>query len=146
MDKVRKQMIINLLIVLTSAAVIVLAKSIPAGELLPWGSYLGSDIVFTVISSLVGTMGWRYVENIHSWGWDLFSIIALLFFAVFYGAAMVNVNDLVKILIQITLGLFLFMYVCENRMIYRYFEAQEKAKEKGRNQNYVGYNKRSHND
>ena len=101
MSKVRKQMIINLLLVVVSAIVIVLAKSIPAGTLLPFGSYLGSDIVFVVISSLVGTMGWRYIENIHSWGWDLFSVVALLVFSVFYGAAMATLNTFVKGLILI---------------------------------------------
>lgn len=146
MSKIRKQMVINLLLVIASAIVIVLAKSISAGRLMPFGSYLGSDILFVAISSLVGTMGWRYVEDIHSWGWDLVSIIVLIVFSIFYGVAMVILNDFVKDLIIGALITFLIVYIIENVMIYQHFRRQKVARVTVPSNNYVGYKYRDHED
>ena len=146
MSKIRKQMVINLLLVIASGAVIVLAKSIPAGKLLPYGEYLGSDIVFVVISALVGTMGWRYVEEIHSWWWNLVSIVSLIAFSVFYGAAIAILNDFVKSLILGTLIAFPILYIKENVMIYRHFQREQFSRKQGQSGNYLGYKYRDHND
>lgn len=146
MSKIRKQMVINLLLVIASTVVIVLAKSIPAGSLLPFGDYLGSDIVFVVISALVGTMGWRYVEEIHSWGWNLISIVSLIAFSVFYGAAIATMNNFVKDLIIGTLIAFPILYIKENLMIYRHFQREQFAQKQGQSSNYLGYKYRDHKD
>lgn len=146
MSKIRKQMVINLLLVIASTVVIVLAKSIPAGSLLPFGDYLGSDIVFVVISALVGTMGWRYVEEIHSWGWNLISIVSLIAFSVFYGAAIATMNNFVKDLIIGTLTAFPILYIKENLMIYRHFQREQFAQKQGQSSNYLGYKYRDHKD
>lgn len=146
MSKIRKQMVINLLLVIASTVVIVLAKSIPAGSLLPFGDYLGSDIVFVVISALVGTMGWRYVEEIHSWGWNLISIVSLIAFSVFYGAAIATMNNFVKDLIIGTLIAFPILYIKENLMIYRHFRREQFAQKQGQSSNYLGYKYRDHKD
>lgn len=61
MEKVRKQIIINIVLVVASVLVIVLAKCYNADSFLGWRYWLGSDIVFVMITSLATMVGWRVV-------------------------------------------------------------------------------------
>lgn len=125
MDKVRKQIAINFLLVVVSVLVIILAKSFTANAWLGLKDWLGADIVFVMITSLVTMLGWRYVEKIE--GFQIYNIVMaiVLFFYIFeYGYAIADCNEIVQQFIFISLILFILLYAIEIILVIRYFQSQ----------------------
>lgn len=140
MDKVVKQLVINVVIIFVSVIVIFVAKSFSTGEIMEWKEYLGADIMFVMITSLVTTVGWRFVESIVvHWGYNVFMSIALFFLVLGYGLAMAQVNNqFVIYYILISMLVFFVLYVIENIWIILHFKRVSK---KNRINN-VGYVRR----
>jgi len=72
---------VNLILVIVSVAVIFIAKTFANERMLAWTEYLGSDIMFVMITSLVTTIGWRFSENIVGhWIYNMIVCVVLFFF------------------------------------------------------------------
>ena len=122
MDKLKKQIVINILIVVISVVVIFFAKSYQANGLLDWHKYLGSDIVFVMITALLTMVSWRYVETIKGNG--IYNVIVLfigIIFAIEYGLAIADCNDFLTTCISWSLLIFLIMLVIVSFILFIYF-------------------------
>lgn len=137
MDKIKKQITVNMVLVVVSVFVIFLAKSYNADSLLGWRYWLGADIVFVMITSLATMLGWRFVEDIKGpWLYNILIGVLVLGLGVEYGLAIANCNDFLISCILISLILFLFFYTIENLLVVLYF----KRREKDNMRNRLGYN------
>ena len=131
MEKIIKQVTINLILVVVSVLVIFIAKTFVEGKLLGWKAYLGTDIVFVMITSLVTTIGWRFSENIKGhWLYNVIIGIVLFFFSMQYGMSIALSNDILKCSIAISLVIFLLFYFIENGIIIVYFKKSLKTIDK----------------
>lgn len=140
LDKAKKQIGINLVIVVFSVIVIFLSKSIQAGGfLLSIECYLGSDIIFVMITSLTTTVGWRCIEGIHKWGWNVFVFFFLLVLSLIYGLSIASLSPFIIILIECMLIVFLISTFVENLIIFCYFRHTENTSKKKNCYNYLGY-------
>lgn len=80
MEKVQKQIVVNVLIIVISIIVIFIAQTVASGKISPWREYLGDDFLLVLITSLGTTVGWRFSENIKGkWGYNL--LVATLLFS-----------------------------------------------------------------
>lgn len=125
MDKVSKQIQLNVALIFFSCVVIFIARSIALGEIATLRDCIGADIVFTMITSLATTSAWRIVEKIEGHLlYNVFLLISLAIFSIIYGAAIVtNSNKVVFTFIMIGIVLFVIMYVAENIIIIRHFRS-----------------------
>ena len=136
MDKLKKQIVINILIVVISVVVIFFAKSYQANGLLDWHKYLGSDIVFVMITALLTMVSWRYVETLKGNG--IYNVIVLfigIIFAIEYGLAIADCNDFLTTCISWSLLIFLIIYIVENKIIIDYYISIER----NRSRDNLGY-------
>ena len=123
MEKIVKQVTINFILVVVSVLVIFFAKTFVEGKVLGWKAYLGTDVVFVMITSLVTTIGWRFSENIKGhWLYNIIVGLVLFFFSIEYGVAIALSNDILKYSIAVSLVFFLFFYLIENCIIIVYFK------------------------
>ncbi len=136
MDKVKKQIQLNVSLIVFSCIVIYIMKSITLGRMAGLQDCAGADIVFTMITSLATTIIWRIVETIY--GHFIYNIIVafiLIFFAIIYGIAIsMAENTVVKEFIYISVGLFIIVYMIENIIIVRYLKNKQAI-----NLTYFGY-------
>lgn len=125
MDKVSKQIQLNVALIFFSCVVIFIARSIALGEIATLRDCIGADIVFTMITSLATTGAWRIVEKIEgNLLYNVFLLISLAIFSIIYGAAIVtNSNKVVFTFIMIGIVLFVIIYVIENIIIIRHFRS-----------------------
>lgn len=125
MDKVSKQIQLNVALIFFSCVVIFIARSIALGEIATLRDCIGADIVFTMITSLATTGAWRIVEKIEgNLLYNVFLLISLAIFSIIYGAAIVtNSNEVVFTFIMIGIVLFVIIYVIENIIIIRHFRS-----------------------
>lgn len=124
MDKVSKQIQLNVALIVFSCLVIFIAHSISLGKIATLQDCVGADIVFTMITSLAATSGWRIVEGIEgSWLYNLFVLFLTAILLVIYGSAIAATNNhAVFIFIVICAGLFVITYCFENIIIVRHFK------------------------
>ena len=131
MKKIIKQITINLILVIVSVAVIFLAKTFANEGLLAWEEYLGSDIIFVMITSLVTTIGWRFSEDIVGhWLYNVIICVILFFFSLEYGMSMIKWNDVLLYGVIISSVVFLIFYFIENCIIIHYFNRTIKVADK----------------
>ena len=131
MRKIIKQIVVNSILVIVSVAVIFIAKTFANEGLLEWKEYLGSDIIFVMITSLVTTVGWRFSENIVGhWLYNVMICVILFFFSLEYGMAMIKWNDVLLYGVCISFVVFLFFYFIENCIIIYYFKKTVKVIDK----------------
>ncbi len=131
MEKIVKQVTVNLILVIVSVMVIFIAKTYASGKLLDWKEYLGTDIIFVMITSLVTTIGWRFSESvIGHWLYNIIVGVLLFLFAIEYGISMVECNSILVHGIVISLVFFLIFYFIENSIIIYHFEKLEKSVDK----------------
>lgn len=125
MDKVSKQIQLNVALIVFSCLVIFIAHSISLGKIATLQDCVGADIVFTMITSLATTGVWRIVEKIE--GSLLYNILVsflLAIFLVIYGSAIATTdNNAVFIFIMICAGLFVVTYLAENIIIIKHFKS-----------------------
>lgn len=131
MEKILKQITVNLILVIVSVIVIFIAKTYANGKLLDWREYLGTDIIFVMITSLVTTIGWRFSESvIGHWLYNIVVCVILFLFAIEYGMSMVKCNSVLVHGIVISLVIFLLFYFIENSIIIYHFKKLEKSVDK----------------
>lgn len=140
MKKVVKQIAVNIFLVLFSVLVIFIANSIKIGRIdFELKAYLGSDIVFVMITSLATMAGWRFSERIVAhWIYDLVFVGVLLLFVFEYGISVAE-NAANKILIDfiyVSCFVFLAVYAVENIIVIHYFRKTCKG---NRQSDGVGY-------
>lgn len=122
MEKIRKQITINCLLVVVSVLVIFISKTWSVGKILSYREYLGTDIIFVMITSLVTTIGWRFAENIVGhWVYNVIIALVLFFFTFEYGTAVSTTNNILTTSIVISLVVFLLVYIVENILIIFHF-------------------------
>lgn len=114
MEKVAKQIVVNILLIGISILVIFVAQSVAGGKLLPWQEYLGDDFLLVLITSLGTTVGWRFSENIiGKWYYNILVVVLLFLLTLFYGIAMaIEMNEVLLLFIEIGTVAFIlfFMY------------------------------------
>ncbi len=127
MDKVIKQIKLNVVLILLSCLVIFIARSIALGKIATLYECVGADIVFTMITSLVTTGTWRIVEDIKGdLLYDAFLLIIIIVFSIIYGAAITSSNnDAVFTLILSCAVLFVAIYIIENMIIIKHFKKMQ---------------------
>lgn len=131
MEKIKKQVMVNLILVIVSVIVIFIAKTVANDKVLVWKEYLGTDIIFVMITSLVTTVGWRFSENIIGhWLYNIIIGIIVFFLTLEYGIAMVKRNSFILNGIIISMVVFLVFYLVENLIIIFYFRRAEKSMDK----------------
>lgn len=131
MRKIIKQIVVNSILVIVSVAVIFIAKTFANEGLLEWKEYLGSDIIFVMITSLVTTVGWRFSENIVGhWLYNVMICVILFLFSLEYGMSMIKWNDVLLYGVCISFVVFLFFYFIENCIIIYYFKKTVKVIDK----------------
>lgn len=131
MEKIKKQITVNLVLVIASVFVIFIAKTCASGKLLGWKGYLGTDIIFVMITSLVTTIGWRFSESVAGhWVYNIIVCAVLFLFSVEYGISMIKCNSILKCGIVISLVLFLVFYFIENCIIIYHFRKSGKSADK----------------
>ena len=122
MEKIRKQITINCFLVFVSVFVIFISKTLSVGRILSYREYLGTDIIFVMITSLVTMVGWRFVENIVGhWVYNVIIALVLFFFTLEYGIAVSTTNNVLTTSIVISLVVFLLVYIVENILIIFHF-------------------------
>lgn len=117
MEKIAKQIVVNVLLIVLSVVVIVLAKMFTTKEfnIKNWESYMGSDILFVIVSSLITTCGWRFSEKIEiHWLYNLLVGFILVGFTFEYGIAVGVGNDFDNPIFSklILFSLILFLVIC----------------------------------
>jgi hypothetical protein len=126
MDKVGKQIGVNVLLILFSCIVIFIVKSVDLGRFAQLKECVGSDIVFTMITSLVTTVTWRYFEQVEGKYLFLYNIVVafvMILFAILYGMSIVvDENEVVINFTYISFGLFMAVYIIENVLIINHFK------------------------
>lgn len=127
MDKVNKQIKLNVALVFLSCLVIFIARSIALGKIATLHECVGADIVFTMITSLATTGTWRIVEDIEGeLLYNAFLLIVIIVFSIIYGAAIISSNnDAVFTFIVSCAVLFVIMYFAENIIIIRHFKKMQ---------------------
>lgn len=131
MEKIIKQITVNLILVIVSVVVIFMAKTVAHNRILNWKEYLGTDIIFVMITSLVTTIGWRFSENVVGhWIYNSSVCVILFIFAVEYGMSMIQCNGILIYGIEVSLVLFLFFYFVENCIIICHFQKLQKLDDK----------------
>lgn len=136
MEKVKKQITVNVLLVVISLLVIFISQSIANQKILPWQEYLGSDFLLVLITSLGTLLGWRFSESIcYKWIYNLVIGCVMFFLILFYGISMaMEMNNLLLLFLQILSVVFVIFYVWENIII-----AKEQKRRIANIQNSVGY-------
>lgn len=124
MDKVNKQIQLNVALICFSCLVIFIARSIALEKVATLQDCVGADIVFTMITSLATTGAWRIVEKIEgNLLYNVFLLIMLALFSIIYGSAIATSdNEVVFTFIVIGAVLFVIIYVIENIIIIRHFK------------------------
>lgn len=129
MEKVVKQVVINVMLIILSVGVIVLAKTLSLKEfnIENWQCYMGPDIMFVIISSLITTIGWRFAEKIEMhWFYNLIIVFIMIGFVTEYGIAIGYGSDLYNPIfskmILFSLVLFLIISFVEYIGIIFYFK------------------------
>ena len=124
MDKVSKQIQLNVALIVFSCLVIFIAHSISLGKIAALQDCVGADIVFTMITSLATTGAWRIVEKIEgNLLYNLFVSFLLAIFLVIYGSAIADAdNNAVFVFIVICAVLFVATYLVENIIIIKHFK------------------------
>lgn len=131
MKKKKKQIMVNLILVIVSVAVIFIAKTFANERMLAWTEYLGSDIMFVMITSLVTTIGWRFSENIVGhWIYNMIVCVVLFFFSLEYGMSLIKWNNVLLYGVVISSIVFLILYFIENCIIIYYFKKSVKEIDK----------------
>lgn len=130
-QKVRKQIAINICIMSVSILVIYIGLCIEHGFYnLNWKDGLNAELIFVMISSLGSVVGWRIVEGIKkSFGYNLLLIMIGGAFCIEYGAALVVNNEALKFIILISCILLLFFYISEQlALIFNAAKSEPKKK------------------
>lgn len=138
-EKAKKQIMVNLFIVIFSAIVVFVAKSVYGGEIATFESCLGSDAVFIMITSMATSIGWRSVEQIHNWIWDAFVFLFLLILAIIYGSSILSLSSAMISFIKSMTVAFLFFTFGEYKLIFCHFKRQEIASKQNSRCDYLGY-------
>ena len=68
MEKVIKQLVVNVGIVMISILLLFFVKSLASGQIIAMDELLGAEFIFILISALLTTIGWRFAEGIGG-GW-----------------------------------------------------------------------------
>lgn len=131
MKKIRKQITVNFFLVIVSVAVIFIMKTVYNDGLLEWKRYLGTDIIFVMITSLVTTIGWRFAENITGhWVYNLILAVILFLFVMEYGMSIQYCNETLIYIIAVSIFVFLLLYIIENSIIIFHFKRITKSIDK----------------
>lgn len=113
-----RQIIVNWLIILISGGVIGISKVLALQRFIGWNDFLGSDVVFTMISAMIGTRGWRYVEDIKSDKLNVVCYIYIGVLAILYGACIGNPASAFHAkLVAFAFVVFMIIYVIEHACI-----------------------------
>lgn len=124
MEKIAKQIVVNIIIIFLSVLVIIIAKSYAANKLVfDTNSLFGPDIVFVIISSVCTMIGWRFVESIKAhWIYNLIVGVFLFLWTIVYGFNIAGSNDFV---IKCTWGVVftaIIIYIIETVIICWHFK------------------------
>lgn len=119
MKKVKNQILINVLLITFSCSVIYIVKSFTLGRVASFHDCLGSDIIFTMITSLITTFSWRLVEELGKCvPYNFFVGLAICIYCILYGIAIMgNINSVMDNFIIIGMIVFLLIYFVENCII-----------------------------
>lgn len=140
MKKIKRQIAINVILIVLSIAVIIVGKSYAAKEWLSWKKYLGTDVMLMVLTSLITIAGWRVVEEIRGhWIWNIVVVLTLIFMAIIYGMSMVEYsslsvlqngdpNDVLVDCICVSVILFLIFSFIEYMIIIIHFRKNERRR------------------
>lgn len=122
MEKIRKQIGINVGIIILSIIVMFICKSVYGKGFMPYRYYIGTDFIFLMLTSLATTVGWRFVEAIEvHWIYNLFSYGLLIIYGYEYGMSLLTNEEVFLQIIEISSAIFLIVYFIENIIIYNYF-------------------------
>lgn len=121
-NKVVKQILINISIMVISILVIYVAQSIQKKSYLSWKDGLNADLLFVMLSSLGTVVGWRVVEQIKcNFGHNLLLIIVGGVFCFEYACALImNNNEVVKMCVFFSIVPFLYFYITEQVKLIHY--------------------------
>lgn len=122
MNKVFKQVCVNVLTVMVSFFLLYIVKSVNKGNFLDISECFGADFVFIMISALATTAGWRFAEGIEGWWpYNVFLCVEgmVLFFE--YGYALGESSDILITITKWTAVAFIIFYILENMIICLYF-------------------------
>jgi hypothetical protein len=129
MDKVNKQIELNVAIIVFSCLVIYIVKSVALGRMAHLHECAGADIVFTMITSLATTISWRVIEKVEGkfvFFHNIVVFVVLALFAILYGIAIAtNGDEVIVEFIYIAAGAFLVIYIIENVIIVNHFKKKQ---------------------
>lgn len=127
-EKIFKQIVINITLIFVSVLVVFAAKTFEADKILSVKAYLGSDIMFILITSLFTTLGWRFVEHITgNWIYNIVVIVILFYFTFEYGVSIIKRDGFIIDSISISIFVFIAFYIAENIIIVNHFNRQKKS-------------------
>ena len=119
MDKISKQLLLNVVLVFFSFIIIFLVRSFAIKKFATMSDCMGSDVIFTMITSLLTTFFWRITEDIQMpFIYNIIILFIMALFFVVYGLAIADPGN--KFIIDIAFifcDVFIFVYVIENIII-----------------------------
>lgn len=127
MDKLKKQIMFNIIIFFVSLAAIWFSKMIEVRSYVPFANCLTADFLFVLTTTLAGVRGSRWIDG-YSGGdtWDLISIVVLAGFFAVYGVAIpLKGEAIVTCFIISCIWVFAFVICIEYGIIFNYTLKQD---------------------
>lgn len=136
-QKVMKQIIINISIMVSSVIVIYIGLFFQPGlKNISWKDGLNAELIFVMISSLGSVVGWRIVEGIRTaFTCNLLLIVVGGLSCLVYGVALVNNNENVKMVILGFVLVLFGLYIIEQIRLLK-FAAQKEPQKKSNHLKY----------
>lgn len=150
LDGIKRQIAVNIGLIAISGFVIYFSTSFANKDFVTWDSCLDAEFVFTLLSTILGSFGWRYAEKNSASLWDVVCAVFSVVLIIVYGSALAqDDNDVVRSMIRWAFWGFLLFYIVDNLIIVSHFkhkkEVADRKRKRQRNVDYIGY-KRDQDD